>query len=388
MGQVIVRRRVCTPSIDRWGEHVIEKGDIGPPSVIEVPVRIASLISVNARATPVRGPVRFHARQHELRLLLSFLDEDRGTPLRLHADPFHASASHIRRFVSEGVGLGLLTGTTEAVYQWRARQTAIANFDALPASLIPKYNKSGVRPDLLFQLPTGDIAGEARGRSSAPPKTVRADQLKKLQKLLAWSDAHGHHPFVMSWASVTDAGTTVDFFECQMANGPKRNLESSAMERHAYRSPAGTDPAPPSDPVPYSVHDIPHDLAHSWVADQMPPGELAATISERVHAIDQELFDSAPQLTDGTVFGRPTRGAWAPLDLLGGSGRFFFLGVLSGELSAQEAQDIAIRQAQSLGIRDYDAPLQVDVSRRLVTAITQGRRAEPPSMRELREMVE
>ncbi|WP_190856015.1 hypothetical protein [Actinomadura sp. RB99] len=389
MGQVIVRHRVCKPGIDGSGANTIQHAHIGPASEFEVSVRMASLISVNARATPIRGRVRYWSRVAELRLLLSFLDERRFAPLLLRATPFHASAGHIRRFVSEGAGLGLLTGVTEAIYGWRAGRTTLANFDALPTSLVHKYKASGVRPDLLFQLREGDLAGEARGRSSPPPKSVRADQLQKLQKLLVWSDAHDEHPFVMSWASVTETGTTIDFFECRMDGGFRRNPRRPARERG--RPIRVMEDALPqrliSDGVPEAT--VPSRPTRPQ-ADQTRPGDLAAEADECVRQVDEELYESAPELSDGIMFDRSVRGAWAPLDLLGEPGDYLFLGIMSHALSEDEAEGVAARRSRR-GLADggdEDAPVQGEITGRLIAAVTRDRRPEPPSIRELRDALE
>jgi hypothetical protein len=211
MGEVTVRRHSCS---------IHDYGGLSPVvtidqqvSVFPINVRIATLARTNALATPISGPLRYETRQHELRLLLSYLDDPRSALLTLRRPAFQASALHIRRFVSESAGLGFLTGVTEIVLGWRRSHRRLANFDVLPPHLARKYPSQGVRPDLLFSPTTAPLAGEARGRSSRPSLSVVTSQHRRLDELVAWSQRHGDHPIVMSWAWITEDGVTVDLFD-------------------------------------------------------------------------------------------------------------------------------------------------------------------------------
>jgi hypothetical protein len=391
VGLINVRRYVCHTKIDDAGQRVISK--ISPQGEgTEASVRMTSLISVNARATPVRGPVRYWSRQHELRLLLSFLDEGQGRPLRLQQEPFRSSAGHIQRFVSECLGLGLLTGTTEALFRWRADRTTIANFDALPTSLVPRYGGRGTRPDLLFRLPSGDLAGEARGRSSPPPKSPRKDQRNKLQKLLSWSALHDDHPFVMSWASATEAGVTVDFFEYGLERGLRKKEPSTAVERREPGQVVPEERGLPTLPVDLDGKEVVPQRPSEVPPDDFPPEDLAWEAAERIKTVEEELFDSAPVLPRGEdeLFGRQLRGAWAALDLFGDTRLYFFLGLLNARMSESEADSLAQSRAQrgTAQVGDEGAPIQAEVTGRLVTAITRRPYDGPPPLRDVRDLLQ
>ncbi|MBA0054338.1 hypothetical protein E0L36_26845 [Streptomyces sp. AJS327] len=117
--------------------------------------------------------------------------------------------------------MGLLTASAEQLYAWRAHPRRIANFDVLPTYLVGRFASRGIRPDLLFSLPGGAVADEARGRSwKSVSSTIQKRQRDRLDEMLSWSMAHKDHPFIMSWSWITPVGVTVDLFHLHDASWP------------------------------------------------------------------------------------------------------------------------------------------------------------------------
>lgn len=65
---------------------------------------------------------------------------------------FKASAGHIKRFVTESFGMGMLTAAVERHYRWKLSDSDLSKFDVLPAKFASLYPASGVRPALLFDF--------------------------------------------------------------------------------------------------------------------------------------------------------------------------------------------------------------------------------------------
>ncbi|RSM75964.1 hypothetical protein DMH04_37300 [Kibdelosporangium aridum] len=323
-----------------------------------LPIDLSYAISVNALAVPASGPVRYETRQHELRLVLCYLD---GNPLRLRDEPFRASAAHIRRFVSESIGLGMLTATVQAAYQWQDPATHI---DALPTALAGHVSATKNRPDLLFDRPGLTLAGEARGRSEAPPTRVTAQQRDRLNSLLPWSHHHGTHPLAMSWAYATGLGMTVDLFT---RSGRLPGMLGPIGQPLPSPMPTQTDlfdqdqlDAPARQPEPPVA---PARRGGTRDLDRSSARELTLRISQRVGDIADQLYATAPD-PGIHVGGQRMRGAWVALDLLGTSSGSFLLGVLDGPISAE----INARLRPSNQFEDDG--LSAHVSGRLVIAIT------------------
>ena|SRR5215469_10377312 len=98
--------------------------------------------------------------------------------LQLDTENFVGTAGHIKRFVSESVGLGMLTAAAEEYFMWQYAPDLIYNFDILPGELQDDFPKKGVRPDLLFKFDDGAraLAGEARGQVGGRPKWLHHPQ--------------------------------------------------------------------------------------------------------------------------------------------------------------------------------------------------------------------
>jgi hypothetical protein len=394
MSMVCFRRHQFSTLTDNEGGSWVDP-DMKSDTPVEVDVDLPSLINANALVASAKGPTGFWARHHELRLILCLLtDQGPSQMLRLLGPQFKASSGHIRRLVSESVGLGLLTGTASELYEWRPSQTIVANFDVLPTNL-RGYKTNGVRPDLLYAQPDGYIAGEARGRSTkasaSPPSTP---QLKRLNDLLTWSNAFNQHPFFMSWSHITADRTVVDFFDYRLDEGPHDD-----PRHHHWSVPEATEQGRPTM-VRYSreetleeefmEYELPLDSEESAEprrarstrrqADSFPPGPLARLIRERLTTGEQLLFDTAPPLDTGRdrLLDRQIRGAWGHLDLLGPTGYYFFLGVLDRGFTEFEAAELSRPQERG-------RPVEAGVSGRLVAAVTRTASGSPPSLSTLEE---
>ena len=337
MNQVSVRRHRCEGSVGSDGVPCV--GSIDLPTTAIVDVRLEASVRVNALAAMARSDLRYHVVRQELRLLLSYVHAPHNCEVRLRRPQFRASALHIRRFVSESLGLAMLTAVTEWACGWRARRTAIANFDALPTNLVGNFAKAGVRPDLLFRLPSGDLAGEARGRSGPAPLQVTKEQRSRLDSMFRWSAKHGDHPFVMTWASITDDGTLVDLFEVHQ----RRPMPGSFRR---------------ADPL---QRDVDARLANAFGVFYRDAPAGPAT---------QRLFD------------RRVRGSWVPLDLVGPPDLQLFVGVMERPITLEEEE---VRASRFVA-RPRDEPVEADLTGGLLIAL--ARAGPPPPWREVERRFE
>ena len=217
MGMVDIRRfNVATCSGSR-GE--LEVADIQLADADMWDINLAEVVKVNGLAVPADRKLTYRVLRHELRLLLSFLVEAQGEPLSLRRADFRASSAHVKRFISESFGLGMLTAAVERHHGWKLNDRDLYNFDVLPVGIASQYPGSGIRPDLLFYF-TGPedehrLAGEARGRSSARPmlSPTSKDQRDRLADIVAWSGANGLHPVTMTYAYTGAAIAQIDLFD-------------------------------------------------------------------------------------------------------------------------------------------------------------------------------
>lgn len=133
MGDVRVRLFQVEVSLNADGTP--EVFGIATPYEVDLAVNLAKAVSVNCLATPATGPARYATLRHEARLLACLLGTS-STSSALHLDSaFRWSARHIRGFVAECAGLGLLTATAEEFFGWRANPRLLHHFDALPTRL-------------------------------------------------------------------------------------------------------------------------------------------------------------------------------------------------------------------------------------------------------------
>jgi hypothetical protein len=381
-------------------------------------VDLSDVILTNAFATTVDRPTLYDATLHELRLLGSYLHQEPDGQIQLQEVALRASARHIRSFVSESVGLGMLTAAVQAAYRSYARGR-VHNFDALPTSLVGAYARQGVRPDLLFDLSPTVLAGEARGRSRRPPANCLGEHRKRLNRLLPWA-AHHQHDLVMTWTYLSGDGITVDWFmpstglpglvghvgEPMPPGEPGRREPSTGVGRWepsywttararddgAQRYAESADGVPVQDPDDQYGNDAGEPSAeYARGFDQTPPSDVRALAQRRTAEIEQALFDTGPQATAPVrVAGRSVRGAWVPLDLVGPPTGSLLLGVLDEPLSPADGWEVTEtlrrriyrRTNMSRGqeqARDSlaNAPLSATVRGRLLIAVANERLGQP-----------
>ena len=142
--------------------------------------------------------------------------------------------SHMSRFLTESLGLCIAIESA-SVYKWHPLR-AILDADRL-SKTCSLYVATGSRPDFIVQTFSGWHGIEARGRGSGGPVGPRrpvAVQKKKLKGMHDWSAKVAMHPrmatppsWSMSWAWVTDGGTSVDHFD------PGEPAELSAGDEQA-----------------------------------------------------------------------------------------------------------------------------------------------------------
>lgn len=145
-----------------------------------------------------------------------------------------SSPSHMSRFLTESLGLCIAIESA-SVYGWDPLR-AILDADRL-SKTSPLYVASGSRPDFIVQTSSGWHGIEARGRGSGGPVGSRrpvAVQKSKLEGMHNWSvkvatDSRVGAPpsWSMSWAWITDVGTSIDHFD------PGEPVELTAHDEQA-----------------------------------------------------------------------------------------------------------------------------------------------------------
>jgi hypothetical protein len=404
MAWVMLRRFQWTAKTNAHGVTEVT-GITQLPGLRRLPVNLSDVISTNALATPVHRPILYKATLHELRLVGSYLQHDGNQHIRLLESPFRASARQIRGFVSESCGLGMLTATIQAAYRWNARGH-LFNMDVLPTILASSYTNQRTRPDLLFDLPAHRLAGEARGRSHHPPSGVRTEHYARLNGLLPWAEHH-HHPLVMTYTYLTGNGTTVDLFtpDTGVAGMDDPIGEELSTRAGAARGVRAYDVVLRDQAVPRPTRGTAGDpgrqdgLDHQETVgeeqsragdgyDQSTPDDMAQAVRHRMDQIEEQLFDTAPP-APAHVAGRPVRGEWTPLDLVGESTGSLLLALLDTPLSPSAAAEITavlrqrIRQRSDRTIDTdsaiglVDEPDSITIRGRLLVAITTNRSTEP-----------
>ena len=390
-----------------------EVGGISGPNEWDLSVNLARALSVNTLATPVRGPARYATRRHEARLLACLLTGAAGATSatrRLSLDAaFPASARHIRGFVSESAGLGLLTVAAEELFRWRADPALIEHFDALPTSLVPRYGTNGSRPDLLFNfgIGLGLLAGEAKGRSRKPPTKVLVQQVKALNKLLRWSHDNHDHPIVLSFAFLTNQGTTVDLFS--IAPGPRSPVRDLLLRQGKADWIAETvSPDPQHDEaIALARQDAAHARESDRIEDTDMDEEVRRVVPEqdisvedfeaeaigRAGEIENQLYADASQLLreDATsrypLMGTSVVGSWMPLNLFAERRRYLFFGTLDHKLTADAISRFE-RGRDDRQVENRTIDIDIDITSRLVVAITTQPTASPPAWESVKENVE
>ncbi|MEU6014909.1 hypothetical protein ABZ826_12920 [Streptomyces sp. NPDC047515] len=348
----------------------------------QLPVGLAQLVHINALACDLQSVVDLQTKELEARLLLSYVDAPGGSSLQLDHQSLMASSRHIRSFVSECAGLGLLTAASEALFSWTDGTHELHSFDALPRPLSKSYQGGGVRPDLLFHVPEGPIAGEARGRyrkqKALLPKRLLAEQRRRLAQLTNWSAAHGDHSYFMSWVYVGPAGVAVDIFIPEASGSVDTLLSDWAdtedgdsqehpfywgdSEAHAasgtnvpstnQQSPTGpTNQQSPTGAVGRGVANGEtkgiETLGLMVDEPTRPPQEIAEEAMSR-------LYVTAPQSEqEATLAGISVRGRWVPADALGPAKHE----VLVGVLAERPPRQVAIRERMARSEGRFDVCL-------------------------------
>jgi hypothetical protein len=321
-------------------------------------IDLAEMVKVNALAVPADRKLTYRVMQHELRLLLSFLVDERGRPLTLRRTEFRASSAHVKRFISESFGLGMLTAAAERHHRWKLHDGGIHNFDVLPAKVADQYPSAGIRPDLLFDFTDQGqeqrLAGEARGRSSARPvHGVSKDQRRRLDDIVTWCGMNDLHPVTMTYAYTGAGNAQVDLFDITVPDHSSNMPEVLSVDEEGL--------------VTTRSGRRVERLA------SIRPRALG-----RAREVAAELYATAPrdaQAPTRSVYGQNVRGTWASADLIAPSRLRFFLGLLDQPLTREQAG--APRGRRDAGVdRDAD-PIQVAATGRILIAVARDATQDP-----------
>ncbi|MFE6461233.1 hypothetical protein ACFVP0_27715 [Streptomyces cinereoruber] len=365
----------------RVWRFTVEKGKAGAEAVqaVEIgqgplPVSLAAVVNINALACDLRKTVDQRVRDHEISLLLSYVTGDQSKkPLGVEHLALDSSAGHIKRFVSECTGLGVMTAASEFLFDWKPGTGGLSSFDVLPGKLRGVYAKTGVRPDLLYDLAAGPVAGEARGRrrdaqQMFPPGEGTPDQRKRLEKLARWSVAHADHDYFMSWVWLGAGGVYVDIFLPE-GSAALTGLKTAWIEE-------------PGDATPWRFH-VPRLVSRSAPAPDSGSGQslkitnrvlatsaegpLARAAISRVGPAAEEAMDRAfsrEEQTLGTFAGVPVRGRWIRGDALGEARHEVLLGILGERVETNRRRAQPSRLASLTGDR-----LDMFLDGRLLTVV-------------------
>ncbi|MFB6525394.1 hypothetical protein [Streptomyces sp. NPDC056399] len=359
----------------RVWRFTIEKGKAGAEAVqaVEIgqgplPVSLAAMVNVNALACDLRQTVDQRVRDHEIRLLLSYILGDQGKgPLGVECSALDSSAGHIQRFVSECTGLGVMSAASEVLFDWTHTTGGLSGFDVLPGKLRGVYAKTGVRPDLLYDLAAGPVAGEARGRRRRAKQMFPAgkgtpEQRKRLEKLAQWSVDHGDHAYFMSWVWLGPGGVYVDIFLPDHSAALK-GLKTGWIEVPGDPKPwQFRVPRPDRRRVADPILDEDFVLTLPGVSGQAATREAIRQVGPAAEEAMNRAF-SREENQLGTLAGVPVRGRWIRGDVLGEARHEVLLGVL-GERVELDRRAQRERLASLTGDR-----LDTFLDGRLLTAV-------------------
>lgn len=364
MGVVDVRRFGVATCFGKLGE--LEVADIQLVDEDAWDINLAEVVKVNALTVPADRELTYGVMQHELRLLLSFLMEAPGEPLCLRHAEFRASSGHVKRFVSESFGLGMLTTAAERHHGWKLHGD-LYNFDVLPVGIAAQYSGSGIRPDLLFHFATQEsedrLAGEARGRSCARPILfpTSKDQRDRLADIVGWSGVNDLHPVTMTYAYTGAVNAQVDLFDIAAPVDSETDLEFVGADAESLVTRTGRR----FGRVSY----------------------IRQRALNRVGEIADQLYATAPEGPSGlrrTVFGHNVRGSWAAADLIGPTRLRFFFGLLDEPLAPAEE---AVRRRRSNPRTVNADPIQLASTGRILVAVARDA-AQDPSWSEVTSRIE
>ncbi|WP_185893879.1 hypothetical protein [Streptomyces sp. WAC05950] len=339
----LVRARVWRFTVEKGASgaaavHAVEIGQ-GP-----LPVSLAALVNINALACDLRKTVDQRVRDHEISLLLSYIGGSSPCPQPLNVDcaALDSSSGHIKRFVSECTGLGVMTAASESLFNWTPGTDDLSNFDVLPAKLAGIYARTGVRPDLLYDLAAGPLAGEARGRrrdhkQMFPTGKGTPAQKARLEKLAQWSVDHDDHAYFMSWVWLGAGGVYVDIFL------PDGSPAAASLKTEWIDTPGSTPPWQFRVPRPDPRRPVAMDPEgpHVAMAQQIATpgavgsaddaeGHIRAAITRAEPLVEAAMDRSfgREEHTLGTVSDVPVRGRWIRGDAVGQARHEVLLGVL------------------------------------------------------------
>ncbi|MEU5633788.1 hypothetical protein ACH47C_17560 [Streptomyces rishiriensis] len=331
----------------RVWRFTVEKGSAGAEAVqaVEIgqgplPVSLAALVNINALACDLRKTVDQRVRDHEISLLLSYITSSPGAgALGVDCSALDSSSGHIRRFVSECTGLGVMTAASEALFDWKPGANGLSSFDVLPGKLVGTYAKKGVRPDLLYDLAAGPLAGEARGRrrdhkQMLPPGQGTQPQMARLAKLAQWSVDHNEHAYFMSWVWLGTGGVYVDIFlpdDSPATAGLKTGWIDVPGSAQPWRFRVSRpDPRRRTDlePDPLAAPDSAPESGSEGSAHAT--GASAGTAVSRAAAAVETAMNQSFAREDalGTFSGVEVRGRWIRGDAVGPARQEVLLGVL------------------------------------------------------------
>jgi hypothetical protein len=376
----------------------------------KLPVDVAEIILINAMAPAASNAIKYATRENELRLLSSYLLEGLAGDIQLLDGEFRCSSLHVRRFVSESFGLGMLTSAVQSAYAWVAGSDALFNFDALPASLAVRYSKSRIRPDLLFRMAGSYLAGEARGRSSKASLSTR-QQEGRLNTLLPWAHVNDQ-ALVMTWAYLTSGGVTVDIYApaggipwlenqvgvpqppvVNVATPKGMDLRSDLLVSYEERPVLPENVPDEADLIATARRAAArsggasnNSSTVSRSASLVSAETLFADGESMLPVIARQLFETAPE-TSVRLADRRVRGVWVPVDPVDPGRGSFLLGVLEDSLSAADSWSLTrgLRDRHRLPAEGDDdglvrSELSVAVRGRLLLAVAPRRRGQPWDM--------
>ena len=356
MGVIDVRQFNVATHFGRSGDLEVAHISLADEGTWDID--LAEVVKVNGLAVPADRKLTYRVMRHELRLLLSFLVDEPGSPLTLRRDDFRASSAHVKRFISESFGLGMLTAAAERHHRWKLNDSDLHNFDVLPAKVAAQYPGSGIRPDLLFDFTDQGhekrLAGEARGRSSVRPVYgANKDQRDRLADIVAWSGVNDLHAVTMTYAYTGAANAQVDLFDIAAPYYLGTSKEIAVAD------------------------DV--DFVTTQAGRRFERLEfIRSRALARAGEITDQLYATAPQDPPGptrSVFGRNVRGTWAAADLIAPSRLRFFLGVLDHALTREEAG--APRRRRNTVTQGDADPIQVAATGRILVVVARDVTQDP-----------
>jgi hypothetical protein len=185
-----------------------------------LPIGLAFTLACTGMGLPIAAPLRYEVLEAQVELVSKLVECPPTGPLRRH-DHFRHASLNVRRLCSESVGLAIAAALAYYEHGWTLAHGWPRDLDLPPLT-------TGARPDLLFAVPGGQVAAEARGRSQARHVyTVTADQLRKLHGIERWSAANGNIKTFMAWSWITTDSTRTDYFD---PGEPRVLVDSETLE--------------------------------------------------------------------------------------------------------------------------------------------------------------